>query len=220
MSVADEFIIYDSVQYTKNDWRNRNLLIGNNGPVWLTLPIKTSGKPYQRINEATISDSRWAKKHWSTITQILSRRPHFTRYREEWKNWYDAAHAMENLHDVNLLFLRGIANQLGIDTRIRDDREFSLRPDTPTGKLIQLCQQTGAERYVTGPAALAYLDSNRFCEAGISVEIIRYDAYPEYEQTNAAFEHGVSVLDLLASEGDRSAGHLIGTLRTLVSDGG
>jgi len=37
---VDEFILYDEVQYTKNDWRNRNRIKTANGPLWLTIPVR------------------------------------------------------------------------------------------------------------------------------------------------------------------------------------
>ena len=37
---VDEFIIYDDVQYTKNDWRNRNIIQTARGPQWITIPVK------------------------------------------------------------------------------------------------------------------------------------------------------------------------------------
>ena len=36
---ADVFVFYDEVQYTKNDWRNRNRIYSKNGLQWLTIPI-------------------------------------------------------------------------------------------------------------------------------------------------------------------------------------
>ena len=211
MNLADEFVVYDSVQYTKNDWRNRNTLPTKSGLTWLTIPVSTSGKSSQRINEATISDRRWARKHWMTVEQILGRYEHFERFREVWHGWYTESAELTSLHDVNVIFLRGIAVQLGIDTLLRDDREFVFTDDTPTGKLVQLCQQTGADRYLTGPSALSYLEINRFHEANIEVEVIDYGSYPTYLQSGGHFHHGVSVLDLLAALGPAARTHLIGT---------
>ena len=37
---VDEFVLYDDMQYTKNDWRNRNLIKTPNGPAWLTIPVR------------------------------------------------------------------------------------------------------------------------------------------------------------------------------------
>ena len=37
---VDIFVVYDEVQYTKNDWRNRNLIKTKNGLQWLTIAVK------------------------------------------------------------------------------------------------------------------------------------------------------------------------------------
>ena len=39
ISSVDEFILLDDVQYTKQDWRNRNRINTENGVVWLTIPV-------------------------------------------------------------------------------------------------------------------------------------------------------------------------------------
>jgi hypothetical protein len=215
MAMSDVFVVYDSVQYTKNDWRNRNMIASASGPIWLTIPVATSGRAEQRINEATINDQRWAKKHWSTIAQTFARRPHFAAVRERWESEYVEAQTCELLHDVNVRFLRMLASQLAIGTEIVDDRDFELEPDTPTGKLVQLCRLVGADRYVTGPAGLNYLEVERFHQVGIALDVIDYGHYPEYPQTTDEFRHGVSVLDLIASVGDEAASHLMGRYTTI-----
>lgn len=218
MAMSDLFVVYDSVQYTKNDWRNRNMIATASGPLWLTIPVETAGRADQRINEAAIGDHRWARKHWATITQSFARRPHFAEAKDAWEAVYLEAQELHLLHDVNLLFLRTIARQLSIDTALVDDRDFELAPDTPTGKLVQLCRSVGADRYVTGPAGLNYLEVERFHAAGIALDVIDYSHYPAYSQPGDEFRHGVSVLDLIASVGDEAATHLQGRYRTIEPD--
>ena len=215
MAMADVFIVYDSVQYTKNDWRNRNLLTSATGQTWLTISVATANRSGQRINEALIDDGRWARKHWSTVTQLLGKRPAFATFHDAWERWYTEAGSCNWLHDVNMIFLQGIASQLGIATRIVDDREFDLYDDSPTGKLVQLCAAAGADRYVTGPAGLNYLELDLFAAEKIAVDVIDYSRYPTYAQTSGQFTHGVSVLDLMASEGEQAGGHLLGRFRTV-----
>jgi len=41
---VDEFIFHDDVQYTKQDWRNRNRIKTLQGAVWLTIPVGSSEK--------------------------------------------------------------------------------------------------------------------------------------------------------------------------------
>ena len=215
MSMADLFVVYDSVQYTKNDWRNRNMLPSSNGTTWLTIAVATSSRGGQQINEATISDSRWSRKHWSTVQQLLGKRPEFDRYKDRWSELYAEAAAFDLLHDVNVHFLRVLADQLGISTPIVDDREYDLAEDSPTGRLVQLCELVGADSYVTGAAGLSYLEVGRFREAHIALEVIDYGHYPEYPQASASFQHGVSVLDLLANVGPSASEHLTGKYRVV-----
>ena len=51
---VDEFILYDEVQYTKRDWRNRNKIKTHQGTQWLTVPVKTKGKYEQTISETEV----------------------------------------------------------------------------------------------------------------------------------------------------------------------
>lgn len=215
MAMADLLVVYDSVQYTKNDWRNRNMLPSAAGPTWLTIAVTTSNRSGQRINEATISDLRWPRKHWSTIQQLLGKRPAFDRYRDQWCEMYAVAAEFHLLHDVNVHFLRVLAAQLGISTPIVDDREYELVEDSPTGRLVRLCELAGADRYVTGAAGLGYLERERFRDAGVALEVIDYGHYPAYPQASAEFQHGVSVLDLLANVGPTSSAHLLGKYHTV-----
>ncbi len=67
MHDADVFVFYDDVQYTVNDWRNRNRVKTANGVVWLTIPVGDQND--RRICDVEIRDRAWARKHWMTIEQ-------------------------------------------------------------------------------------------------------------------------------------------------------
>ena len=58
---ADEFVLYDDVQYTRRDWRNRNRIKTPQGVQWLTIPVQVKGKYYQAIKETKIGDPQWAR---------------------------------------------------------------------------------------------------------------------------------------------------------------
>ena len=64
---VDVFVLYDDVQYTKRDWRNRNRIKTAHGTKWLTVPVQVTGKYLQPIREVEISDPGWADTHWRTL---------------------------------------------------------------------------------------------------------------------------------------------------------
>src|SRR5690348_6558449 len=72
---VDEFVLYDCVQYTKNDWRNRNQIKSANGKVWLTIPVRHVSTN-QLIEEIEVADNRCFQKHWKTIRQSYAKAGH------------------------------------------------------------------------------------------------------------------------------------------------
>ena len=63
INYVDEFIFFDEVQYTKRDWRNRNLIRNEQKKFWVTIPIKNMGHCLSKILDIKIFDNQWNKKH-------------------------------------------------------------------------------------------------------------------------------------------------------------
>jgi len=198
IGTVDHFIIYDSRQFTKNDWRNRNKIKTHNGPQWLSIPVKVPTL-HMPIDEAQIADPKWAKKHWASISQSYSRCEFFDAYKGFFEKFYDTVDETL-LTRINESLIRGICEMLDIKTHIHRDTDFTLEGDRVM-RLINLCKQLKADTYLSGPRAKDYMDEQLFLEHGIKVEWMDYSGYPEYTQRFEPFEHAVSVLDLLFNEG-------------------
>src|SRR5574338_241489 len=195
---ADLFIFYDDLQYTKNDWRNRNKIKAASGAEWITIP---AGSDTNRlICEVELKDPTWQQKHWKTLLQNYRNCPHFERYQSFFEDFY-RGRRWANLSDMNQRLIRHIATEfLGIRTEFQDSRVFNLSGQKQD-RLLELVSKVGTERYISGPAAKSYIESARFEEAGIELVWKDYSGYPEYPQRFPPFEHGVSILDLLFNVG-------------------
>jgi hypothetical protein len=206
INTADEFILYDDMQYTKRDWRNRNKIKTPQGVQWLTIPVEVKGKFSQKINDTKVSDRNWNKSHWDTIRHNYSKAESFEEVAGFLENLYATA-TSEYLSEINYHFLRGICAYLQIDTKIRFSSEFELKGDK-TERLVNLCRDMSATDYYSGPAAKDYMDENIFDAANIGVHYFDYSGYKEYRQLYPPFEHGVSIVDLLLNEGKGSKNYL------------
>lgn len=196
---VDELVLYDDAQFTRADWRNRNRIKTRDGLKWLTVPVEVKGKYFQKIKDTRISDPRWARKHWQAIRHSYSKAPCFKDYRELFEELYLTCDE-EFLSRVNFRFLEAINRVLDLGTRISWSSDYEL-PEEKNERLISICREAGADRYVSGPAARTYLDESLFGQEGIKVEWMDYSDYPEYPQMFPPFEHGVTILDLLFNEG-------------------
>ena len=196
---VDEFIIYDEVQYTKNDWRNRNKIKTLTGPQWITIPVYQQHLD-QRISETKICDIKWGVKHWNSINANYARAPHFKDlYKDVFKEFYLSSNT-PYLSKINEHLIKLICDFLRIETKISNSTEYDLRGN-PTEKLVDLCRQSGASTYVSGPAAKNYLVEDLFVQENIKIEWMDYSNYPEYSQLFPPFEHSVSIVDLLFNVG-------------------
>lgn len=201
LACADILVVYDDMQYTKRDWRNRNKIKTCTGSKWLSIPVEVKGKFNQRINETRIADSNWAKDHWLKITASYSKAPFFeSLIGEEIRRLYETIH-VDMLSEVNIHFLKGIMRLLEIDIQVRNSSEFELVGGR-TERLVNICKDLGATEYISGPAAADYMELNVFAEEGVRVTYMDYSDYPVYDQLHGEFEHAVSIVDLLMMKGN------------------
>jgi hypothetical protein len=196
---CDEYVIFDRMQYVKRHWHNRNSIKTAAGLEWLTIPVLSKGRYEQPIDEVEI-EKPWAEKHWRALELAYHRAPFFEALAPTVRSWYERADKAKLLTEVNALFLREIASLLGLGTRVVRDTAYPSH-GAKTERLLAIARAAGADRYLSGPSAKAYFDEAVFTAAGIAVEWMSYESYPEYPQLHGKFEHNVSVLDLLFSTG-------------------
>lgn len=194
IAAVEEFVLYDDMQYTRRDWRNRNQIKTPQGLQWLTVPVKVKGKYHQTIFETEIEGSEWALVHWKSLQQNYRRSPHF----EEISEWLEPLYLGKytRLSELNRAFLEGVCAYLGITTIISNSSDYTLS-DGKTERLADLCVQAGATEYISGPAARDYVETQVFSDRGIQLSWFDYTGYPEYPQLWGDFSHYVTILDLL-----------------------
>jgi hypothetical protein len=199
MNCVDEFIIYDTAQYTKNDWRNRNRIKTPSGLLWLTIPVKQKGRLSLKINEIETVNNIWRKKHWRSIAINYAKAKYFSVYSHIFEKLYlDSDN--NQLSKINFSFIEAINEILEIKTKLSWSTDYDIREEDRVMKLVDLCRQSGATDYLSGPAAKGYIGA-AFQGANIAITWMDYSNYPEYCQLFPPFEHSVSVIDLILNEG-------------------
>lgn len=206
LNSVHEFILLDDAQYTRRDWRNRNMIKTPQGLVWLTIPVRVKGRSRQRVDETVVADPAWASRHWETLRHSYRRAPWFESLQPTFESLYLGLRETR-LSGINRIFLETVCELLGIGTKISTSTDYDPRGRS-TERLVELCLQAGATSYLTVPNTRGYLEERQFERAGIAVDRIDYDGYPEYPQLHGGFEHRVSVLDLIFNTGPSATRYL------------
>lgn len=197
---ADEFVIYDEAQYTKRDWRNRNIIKTPQGTQWLSVPVQVKGNFFQKIKDAKISEADWGKKHWNTIKQNYLKALYFKEIAPIFEEFY-LSNQLQYLSEINFELIQIICKILGISTKITYSDTYPVRQEGQTERLLDICKQLEAGEYLTGSAAKNYINENLFEKENIQISYLDYSSYPEYRQLYGSFVHQVSIVDLIFNEG-------------------
>ncbi len=194
---VDLFIYYDDVQYTKNDWRNRNKIKTSNGTMWLTVTVNHASLK-QKICDTQIKyESLWHQNHIQQVHNWYQKAPYYSQYIDELCELLNLEY--RTISELNRSLCEWIMRKLSIDTQTICATELH-----PTGRrterVLSLLKEVSATSYLSGPAAKSYIDNSLFNENGIGLEYKNYD-YPVYRQLYGTFEPAVSILDLLFNTG-------------------
>jgi hypothetical protein len=193
---ADVFCFYDEVQYTKNDWRNRNKIMNANGSFWLTIPIDQKSTKL-KISEVEFINSVWQEKHFKTIEQCYAKAPYKNEILDLLYPLY-IQNKWRFLSQFNQTLIKTIFNYINGKTIIVNSFDYNLKEGKIT-RLIDLITQLNGSTYISGPAAKDYLtgSENLFEQNKIKLEYKKYGPYIPYKNIHQRFEHNISILDLL-----------------------
>ena len=203
---VDEFILFDDMQYTRRDWRNRNQIKTPQGVQWLTVPVQVKGKYHQTIYETEIDGLNWATTHWKALLQNYSRATFFS----EISQWLEPIYLVEkftHISQLNKRLIEAICNYLGITTKISNSTDYTLL-DGKTERLVDLCLQAGGAEYISGPSARDYINEHVFATKKVTLTWFDYTGYSQYPQLWGDFAHGVTILDLLFNCGRNARQHM------------
>lgn len=196
---VDTFVFHDDVKYNHQSWQQRNRIKTENGPLWLTVPVLTSGRSGQLILEAEINeDEDWEHKHRASIETNYASASHFSQLGD----WFDETYAQEwtSLCELNEHVVASLADQLGLESDFVFASELDLE-GRKAHKLVKICHALGADEYLSPLGSRDYIESNNpFPEEGVDLCYQHYE-HPTYRQLHGKFMSHLSIIDLLLNEG-------------------
>jgi hypothetical protein len=198
MALGDRLVLVDFIQFQKKGFQNRNYIRTRSGKLLLTVPVLSKGRFNQKINEVRISnDGPWARKHWKTILANYHTCPYFKDYAGFFEELY--SRTWDRLVDLNTTAILYLMKCFGIEKDILFGSDY-LITGHKTDMLVDLCRKLGADTYVSGWGARAYVDAGRFRHHNIRHRFLKF-AHPVYSQRYQPFVPGVSAIDLLFNHG-------------------
>ena len=200
ISKVDEYVIFDSVQYSKNDWRNRNQIFDGVKFHWLTIPVSLGNGLQTKIQDVQVSDLSWHCDHLRTIRHMFSRYTYFDETYSFLETCFNQASSLRKLTEINELLLRKFCQELKIDTKI--DRCTFFGNEDKNYKLISLLKMRNSSTYLTSTKALNYLDLQLFSQNQVTVEFIDFAESKEFHaEIHGPIGRNVSIINTIMKIG-------------------
>lgn len=207
MRQVDCFVFYDDVHYIKRGWVNRNRILLNAKPAWLTLPVAKASQNRLISESHYLLDEATVASVLGKIRSAYLKAPYYEEVAAFITPFFDSVPA--RVSEFNALHLQALARALGLrcefkfSSRVEHDRSAKGQE-----RVLDICQQLGADHYVNPAGGQHLYDASRF--AGADVELGFFEPQiREYPQFGAPHVAGLSVIDALMFQGLEGAAELI-----------
>lgn len=177
--------------YTKQTYRNRCNILGPNGVISLSIPVKKKHGTKSLVRDIRIDyDMAWNRSHWRSLVASYASSPFFEYISDDLTRFY--TNKVDFLIDFNLQMLESIMGWMGLHI-----------PVSCTVSFMEILNES---------------DPRHFIHPKIDETIADPDFQKvEYHQVFSdrfGFQPNLSVLDLLFNEGPGAHGILLKSLRT------
>jgi hypothetical protein len=171
IKAADIFILYDTCQYSKNSFINRNKILSGGEERWLTIPVKYKGYSDSNIADIRIDEQQYRPdKIVRTLLQDYRESHFLTRYIDQFFNILKSAQDHYMLSQLNEEVIHWVCTILQINTPIIRASDLSLPKQNGTIGLLALCQACDATVYLSGNSGKKYLKEELFEKEGLAVK--------------------------------------------------
>lgn len=195
---SDVFILFDTPQYIRHGWINRNQILNNQGkPLYINVPLMKM-KRETPIKEAVIrTNENWQQKIFDQLNIYKNKAPFYSRVIEILEKVFSKK--TNSIVTVNYNALNEVCSYLNIKTPIKIYSEMGLHiqeVNAPDEWALNICETIGATRYINPIGGLDFFDRKKYFNKNIDIKFLKYLPVA-YSQLGNEFTPNLSILDVL-----------------------
>ena len=194
---VDKFIVYDDVNYIKQSWINRNLILVNGKAFRFSVPLHDQSS-FEKINKTFLSEknySPWANKFLQTIEMNYKKSPFFHNVYPMLKKFFQSKNC--SISELALNSLKLVAEYTGITTEFVDSSEkYNNQNLTSQTRILDICLKEKADTFINTTGGIKLYSKSDFLEKNIDLQFITSEEIV-YSQFNINFISRLSIIDVL-----------------------
>lgn len=195
---ADKFIIFDTVQFIRHGWIERNrILKPNEGWQYIQVPLLKHNRDVL-IKELEIKNTEpWREKIKAQLQHYKKRAPYYS----DCMDVIDACLSIQtnSIVDLNYNILLQTSKYFGInfDCEIYSSMDLKIEDvKAPDEWALNISKAMGANEYINPPGGLEFFNKEKYSQNTIKLTFLGNNC-PKYKQRRECFEAGLSIIDLM-----------------------
>ncbi|MBN2821352.1 MAG: WbqC family protein [Bacteroidales bacterium] len=197
ISLSDQFILFDTPQFIRHGWIERNRIMKENGE---TLFIKVPLEKHSRetpINLIKIRQENWREKILAQLVPYKKKAPFYKSTIELVKQAWDIE--TDSIVKLNRNSLQIICQYLDIQTPIKIWSEMNIEINhvaEPDEWALEICNALNAKTYFNPIGGKTFFNTYKYIENNIKIHFV--ESIPiEYKQLEQPFVPFLSIIDVL-----------------------
>jgi hypothetical protein len=196
---VDRFIIYDDVNYIKGGWINRNRLLINGEPSYITVPLNQSSSNKRICDIALDQSSLWRNKLVKMVEMTYRKSPYFNEVFPMVEKLI--RYESNNLSSYLVYQLQTLAVFMGIKSEIEITSGYYKNEQlSGQARVLDICKLEKTNIYINLQGGKTLYDEEEFERAGINLKFILMRQLA-YKQRSVKFFPYLSIIDVLMEVG-------------------
>jgi hypothetical protein len=196
---TDQFVLLDTVQYIRHGWIDRNRIIKpGEGWQYIKVPLRKHSRSTTIANVSINNEQDWRARICGQLQHYKKKAPYFKQVRNLVEDLF--AEEYDSIVDLDLAALETVCRYLGIDSSIHVFSGMGMAiapPNAPDEWALNICKAIpGVDEYWNPTGGADLFDVAKYREGSIELRFVDVKLAP-YDQKRAAFEEGLSILDVL-----------------------
>lgn len=196
---SDQFILFDTPQFIRHGWIERNRILKANGePLYIKVPLVKHHRN-TRINEIQVKDAEnWKEKILAQLTPYKKAAPNYNKITDLINKGFNLEYE-SNIVRLNYNLLRLVCEYLEIYTPINIWSQMNINIEevnSPDEWALNISKALKASTYYNPIGGTSFFDRNKYRKANIELKFIK-TIPTHYRQISKTFVPSLSIIDVM-----------------------
>lgn len=195
---ADTFILFDTPQFIRHGWIERNKILKMNGESFYVKVPLIKHKRETRINDIAINNAiNWKEKMFAQLMHYKKKAPYYQDVILILEDLFSLE--TDSIVELNYNALVKICQYLGIKTPIKIWSKMNIKIEDVTNPdewALNICKALSASAYFNPVGGMSFFDTDKYKSHDIDLKFL--EIYPTiYNQFGNAFTPFLSIIDVI-----------------------